>query len=148
MGILCIELIALQIFSPSRRSPELGSPNPLEAKLTPHKKRKHSIHKSSATVAAQQNALLRQQAQALRAQELQLQFGSNINTGNNRVVVNTGKADDQAFIYVNPHIGADIKPHQIEGVQFMWREIVSAGDSDASGCLLAHTMGLGKTMQA
>ena len=36
-----------------------------------------------------------------------------------------------------------IFPHQVEGVQFMWKEVVKANE----GCLLAHTMGLGKTMQ-
>ena len=43
----------------------------------------------------------------------------------------------------NENIGARIRPHQVEGVRFMWGEIVGAKE----GCLLAHTMGLGKTMQ-
>ncbi|KAI0114866.1 hypothetical protein F4814DRAFT_439957 [Daldinia grandis] len=45
------------------------------------------------------------------------------------------KEDDQGFIH----------EHQVTGVRFMWNQIV---DSRAKqGCLLAHTMGLGKTMQ-
>jgi SNF2 family DNA or RNA helicase len=63
-----------------------------------------------------------------------------------RIVINTGKHEDQELIYVNQHVGDKIQKHQIDGVQFMWREIVTDGES-SGGCLLAHSMGLGKTMQ-
>jgi SNF2 family DNA or RNA helicase len=49
---------------------------------------------------------------------------------------------DAPTIYLDPHIGRKIKPHQDNGIQFMWREITAG-----KGCMLAHTMGLGKTMQ-
>jgi SNF2 family DNA or RNA helicase len=48
-------------------------------------------------------------------------------------------------IYLDPHIGRRVKPHQLNGIQFMWRELIQ--DEKREGCLLAHTMGLGKTMQ-
>lgn len=65
-----------------------------------------------------------------------------------KVVVNPGKLADQDFVYLNPMFGngARIKPHQEEGLQFLWREI-TAEHEDLQGCLLAQTMGLGKTMQ-
>ncbi|KAK0738322.1 SNF2 family N-terminal domain-containing protein [Schizothecium vesticola] len=62
-----------------------------------------------------------------------------------RLVVNLSKDPDDALIYINDHIGAKIKDHQIEGVRFMWNNIVKS--SLGQGCLLAHEMGLGKTMQ-
>ena len=49
------------------------------------------------------------------------------------------------IIYLDPHIGRRIKPHQLKGIQFMWRELIQ--DEKRHGCVLAHTMGLGKTMQ-
>ncbi|KAI8963975.1 P-loop containing nucleoside triphosphate hydrolase protein [Daldinia sp. FL1419] len=62
-----------------------------------------------------------------------------------KMIINESKEDDQGFIYVHPEISPRIKEHQIAGVRFMWNQIV---DSRAKqGCLLAHTMGLGKTMQ-
>lgn len=48
-------------------------------------------------------------------------------------------------IQLDPYIGRWIQPHQLHGVQFMFREIVE--NKRPEGCLLAHTMGLGKTMQ-
>lgn len=49
---------------------------------------------------------------------------------------------DAPTIYLDPHIGRKVKPHQENGIQFMWRELTAG-----KGCMLAHTMGLGKTMQ-
>lgn len=48
-------------------------------------------------------------------------------------------------IYLHPDLGKFVKPHQLLGIQFMWRELIDATDSQ--GCLLAHVMGLGKTFQ-
>jgi SNF2 family DNA or RNA helicase len=48
-------------------------------------------------------------------------------------------------IYLHKDIGEHVKPHQLAGIQFMWRELIEA--KKPQGCLLAHVMGLGKTMQ-
>ncbi|KAJ5665092.1 uncharacterized protein N7477_007540 [Penicillium maclennaniae] len=48
-------------------------------------------------------------------------------------------------IFLHPELGKFVKPHQLRGIQFMWRELIDATDSQ--GCLLAHVMGLGKTFQ-
>lgn len=48
-------------------------------------------------------------------------------------------------ILLNQHIAQRVKDHQIDGIRFIWREVVE--DDSQEGCLLAHTMGLGKTMQ-
>ncbi|XWW96970.1 hypothetical protein V2A60_004950 [Cordyceps javanica] len=63
-----------------------------------------------------------------------------------RFIINETKSADEGFIYVHPEISPRIKDHQIEGVRFLWSNIVR-DQSVRQGCLLAHTMGLGKTMQ-
>lgn len=64
-----------------------------------------------------------------------------------RLIINeTKESDDLPLIYVHEKIGKYIKDHQIDGVRFMWDQIVVDSGS-RQGCLLAHTMGLGKTMQ-
>lgn len=51
----------------------------------------------------------------------------------------------EPIIYLDTSLARRIKPHQLRGVQFLWREIIE--DPKHQGCILAHTMGLGKTMQ-
>lgn len=61
-----------------------------------------------------------------------------------RLVINESKLEGQGLILVNENIAPHIKKHQVDGVRFMWDEITK---DTKHGCLLAHTMGLGKTMQ-
>ncbi|CAI7609573.1 unnamed protein product [Penicillium viridicatum] len=51
----------------------------------------------------------------------------------------------EPIIYLDPYIGKHVKEHQLSGIQFMFREIIQ--NDREEGCLLAHTMGLGKSMQ-
>ncbi|KFY76189.1 hypothetical protein V498_09743 [Pseudogymnoascus sp. VKM F-4517 (FW-2822)] len=74
------------------------------------------------------------------------QSGSSLNADRAKIIINESKYDNEGFIFVHDHIGSRIKNHQIDGVRFMWSQIVSK-DGAPQGCLLAHTMGLGKTMQ-
>jgi hypothetical protein len=46
-------------------------------------------------------------------------------------------------VQVSPPIVASMQPHQREGVRFMWEHV-----SRNRGCILADSMGLGKTLQA
>ncbi|PHH66121.1 hypothetical protein CDD81_184 [Ophiocordyceps australis] len=64
-----------------------------------------------------------------------------------RLIINEAKQDDQAFVYVNREAGERIKDHQIDGVRFLWNQSILVDASMRQGCLLSHTMGLGKTMQ-
>jgi SNF2 family DNA or RNA helicase len=62
-------------------------------------------------------------------------------------IINYLRKPDQEPIFIEAKIAKKMKPYQLEGVQFLWRELTSDPD-EAQGCLLAHTMGLGKTMQS
>lgn len=60
--------------------------------------------------------------------------------------------DGTKRLQIDPIIACVLKPHQIEGVQFMWDSVFEnldlvAKDDPGSGALLAHCMGLGKTLQ-
>ncbi|KAK4169213.1 hypothetical protein QBC43DRAFT_58314 [Cladorrhinum sp. PSN259] len=82
-----------------------------------------------------------------RRQRLQQNLAASIVPSNKtRLIVNETKEDGQALIFINDWIGSRIKDHQIDGVRFMWNQVV-VNSSVRQGCLLAHTMGLGKTMQ-
>jgi len=47
---------------------------------------------------------------------------------------------------VDPVLGRKLRPHQVEGVRFMFDCVNSTAGS--SGCILADDMGLGKTLQS
>ncbi|CAI5458561.1 unnamed protein product, partial [Closterium sp. Yama58-4] len=50
-------------------------------------------------------------------------------------------------IYLDPYIGARMRPHQVEGVRFMLEAVLEVRTPGCSGCVLADEMGLGKTLQ-
>ena len=116
------------------------------------RRRKYFVPESQETLDKRQAAQerLRANEERRRREELEHRFTKMITdkTDTSKVVVNPGKLADQDFVYLNPRFGngARIKPHQEEGLQFLWREITSEHE-DLQGCLLAQTMGLGKTMQ-
>jgi len=75
----------------------------------------------------------------------------NVKGADGRVLVNYNHPADEDPIYLTPLLAKVIKPHQIGGLRFLWDNIVESVaelDSGAGlGCILAHAMGLGKTLQ-
>ncbi|XP_068665822.1 protein CHROMATIN REMODELING 20-like isoform X2 [Aristolochia californica] len=67
-------------------------------------------------------------------------------------IVNVAREENEEAERIPPSLSAKLKPHQIAGIRFMWENIiqsvrkVKSGDRGL-GCILAHTMGLGKTIQ-
>lgn len=119
--------------------------------ITSIRKRKYVVHESQQTLDKRQAAQDRMREDQLRRRREELKSGNGSiepKGGSSKVIVNPGKLEDQDFIHLNSNFGngARIKPHQEEGLQFLWREI-TAEPNDPQGCLLAQTMGLGKTMQ-
>lgn len=110
---------------------------------TPHKKRKKEVKESQHVKMNQESAQERVMQQEIQKEKLQTSLGTTgaSNDDPRQQVVSFG----DPVIYLHEHNGSRVKPHQLSGVQFMWRELIQ--DEKHQGCLLAHTMGLGKTMQ-
>ncbi|KAL7722251.1 DNA repair and recombination protein RAD54B [Entamoeba marina] len=53
-------------------------------------------------------------------------------------------SEHQPIVLIDPYIGKHLRPHQVEGVKFMYNCITRGG---SCGCILADEMGLGKTLQ-
>lgn len=107
------------------------------------KKRKRHVAQSQEALSQQRDDRYRVQEQERRRQMMLAKFQSQEAIGEARnVIVNSV---EEVPILLDQHIARKIKPHQESGVQFIWRELVE--DKKHQGCLLAHTMGLGKTMQ-
>lgn len=109
-----------------------------------------SIRKRKRAVQQSQEALMQQAADQSRVQEQEYRRemlmsklqSQDITIDERKVPINT---DPDNVVFLDQHIARRIKDHQITGIQFIWRELVE--DSKHQGALLAHTMGLGKTMQ-
>lgn len=110
---------------------------------TPHKKRKREIKESQEVKRNHEAAQVRvalQEEQRKRLEKKMESMGVSNDDPERQVV-----SFEHPVIYLDAHIGRRVKSHQLNGIQFMWRELIQ--DEKGEGCLLAHTMGLGKTMQ-
>lgn len=112
-----------------------------DAPSSAHKKRKRVVHDSQQAITMRKSDRARIQEQEQRRQQLAMKLAQMAEAGDHRQPINT----IEPYIYLHPHIAKRVKPHQVNGIQFMWREIIE--DPKHQGCILAHTMGLGKTMQ-
>lgn len=132
--VLCKHLAAYYDWKHNEETPKNNSP---------HKKRKREVKESQHTKLNQVSAQERVHNQEKQREKLQKTW-ENMGISNDDPRHQVVSFGDPA-IYLPSHIGSRVKPHQLRGVQFMWRELIE--DKNQQGCLLAHTMGLGKTMQ-
>lgn len=66
------------------------------------------------------------------------------------LILEQDEENGEALVEVHEHLFRELKPHQIDGVRFLFTSIIESVkklDSPPGGCILAHCMGLGKTLQ-
>ncbi|XP_038603795.1 transcriptional regulator ATRX isoform X2 [Tachyglossus aculeatus] len=68
-----------------------------------------------------------------------------------KLVLDEDEETKEPLVQVHRNMVTKLKPHQVDGVQFMWdcccESVRKTKKSTGSGCILAHCMGLGKTLQ-
>ncbi|TVY59680.1 DNA repair protein rhp54 [Lachnellula suecica] len=50
-------------------------------------------------------------------------------------------------VVIDPKLSKVLRPHQVEGVKFMYKCVTGMIEEKANGCIMADEMGLGKTLQ-
>ncbi|PVU96340.1 hypothetical protein BB561_001238 [Smittium simulii] len=67
------------------------------------------------------------------------------------IVVNPGHKQHHRDIFIPKFLGKWLKPHQVDSVKFMWKNLINCdgnpNENTQHGCVIAHAMGLGKTLQ-
>jgi SNF2 family DNA or RNA helicase len=119
-----------------------GSPNPQQISASA-KKRRRLVKESQTAKSSQLLGQQRLHEQAQRTAMMKLKFQDIPRNMMDPASHAIGMGEP--IIYLDPKIGGKVKDHQVNGIRFMWRELMT--DENKQGCLLAHTMGLGKTMQ-
>ncbi|XP_068170977.1 helicase ARIP4 [Antennarius striatus] len=75
----------------------------------------------------------------------------NLPDAQGRVLVNINHPAEEKDLYLAPQLAKAVKPHQIGGIRFLYDNLVESLEryktSSGFGCILAHSMGLGKTLQ-
>ena len=114
----------------------------------PRKNAPKEIIQNRDAVDLRQRELARARDQEARRLKLRATLASSgsVSRDRSRLIINESKEENQSLLYINDEIGKTIKDYQVGGVRFLWNQIVLDPDV-RQGCLLAHTMGLGKTMQ-
>ncbi|TGZ57279.1 hypothetical protein CRM22_009945 [Opisthorchis felineus] len=82
----------------------------------------------------------------------ELQDAANLMDERGRVVLNPNRdSETECEICLPPQIARVIKPHQVSGIRFLYDNVIENQQrfetTDGFGCILAHSMGLGKTIQ-
>ncbi|CAH0551007.1 unnamed protein product [Brassicogethes aeneus] len=68
-----------------------------------------------------------------------------------KLILDFNEESNEELLRVDDHLVKKLKPHQASGIKFMWEacyeSVERAQKTKGSGCILAHCMGLGKTLQ-
>jgi transcriptional regulator ATRX len=80
-------------------------------------------------------------------------LSSEWNNSNSRLILEQDKKTHESIIEVSPKLVKQLKKHQYDGIKFLWNNVFESIDAienkkaNSNGCILAHCMGLGKTLQ-
>ncbi|EDQ91564.1 uncharacterized protein MONBRDRAFT_6446 [Monosiga brevicollis MX1] len=127
-----------------------GSASPPQKR---HRRRRHPAQRNRNVPLSQSAMLKLVKARAANREENQRKDEDDLSLG---FVVNLTRGHQEPILRLAPEVSQQLKSHQLQGIRFMWDNVVDSTkelmkDMPRSfshhACILAHDMGLGKTMQ-
>lgn len=74
-----------------------------------------------------------------------------LNLKPHEIVLEFDMINKKPLVTIQKELAKVLKKHQVEGIRFLWNTVFETVDrtntTDGTGCILAHRMGIGKTLQ-
>ncbi|XP_044759068.1 transcriptional regulator ATRX-like isoform X2 [Coccinella septempunctata] len=110
-----------------------------------------SVLSTKSLTESTQKAAEEEEARVMRLEEQRHMRSSQETTGSEEGGLVLDVSKDGSKIVVDPNLSKKLFAHQVDGIKFMWDACYLSVDTLATfqgtGCILAHNMGLGKTLQ-
>ena len=127
-------------------------------KDTPNKRKVRKIIRDEDLTESTKTATQQEQERRQRLKERQEAYNKifevdveNDRTSLTSLVLDFDEESKEELVSVNSKLVSFLKPHQTEGIKFMWdatcESVERVQKEKGSGAILAHCMGLGKTFQ-
>lgn len=145
--MVSLAVVSMFLMIGSSRGEDLESEYESTPTASGHRKRPRKEIVEDATAKAKRELLdkkMKNMQRRAKYEEEKIRMNGTESSGDG-VRINIGKYARDDDICFHPFLAHHLKTHQIEGIRFMWQQLVQTGEN--RGALLAHTMGLGKTLQ-
>lgn len=124
-------------------------------KLTKDEKEEWERERIERTLAAEKARKLAEEAEEADHSDSDDDYAGASNSSGATVRINDNVlvVDEEEPIFIHAEISRFLKPHQVEGIRFMWHRLIKTvadvkrPKDRVYGGILAHAMGLGKTLQ-
>lgn len=138
--------------SPPKQNQDNAIPKPSSLHVTPVKKvkkMKQKVSDDAIDEARKSDFCLRKRLRERNSEMLKIVKELDLKL--NYIVLEFNKVNNKPLITIHKDLARVLKKHQVEGIRFLWNTVFETVDktnsTDGTGCILAHRMGIGKTLQ-
>ncbi|XP_022165808.1 transcriptional regulator ATRX-like [Myzus persicae] len=140
-----------EIISPSRQSQEIIPKSKSQLKTPVQKNRKVKPKVSNEAVDEARKADFNLRKRQIVRNNAMLSIVKELNLKPHDIVLEFDIVKKKPIVKVSKELAKVLKVHQVEGIHFLWNTVFETVEktntTEGTGCILAHRMGIGKTLQ-